>query len=405
MNPLTNPTAHGVDNVLISIFGSSLLLLVGITTVMIWFVVRYRRSRHPEPTSDLSHSLWLETIWTLIPTLIVLVMFWYGWVNYKGLRDVPEGALEVEAAGRMWSWQFKYDNGRTSNKLYVPAGQPIKVKLTSPDVLHSFFMPAFRIKRDVVPGMENYVWFQAPDEGSYDIFCAEYCGTGHADMITTAEVLPQAEFDAWLNEQTGKPASVARGRQLLEEHGCLGCHGFDGGSDIAPPFGVLKGQQREISRDGQEMKVVVDADYLRRAVRAPGADLVEGYPPIMPSYGDEISEEDLDEIIEYLLEGEKEAATQKPDGNALLEESGCLGCHSLDGSGSIAPSFKGIGSRTSEVKRDGKEMKIKVDADYLRRAIREPNYEIVDDYPAIMPPNDQFSDAEVDAIIEELLKK
>lgn len=401
MNPLINPTALGVDKVLIYIFGSSLLLLAGITLVMIWFVIRYRRSKNPEPTSDSHGSLGLEITWTLLPTLIVLSMFWYGWSNYKGLRAVPEGAFEVKAVGRMWSWQFQYENGRTSNKLYVPAGQPIKVMLTSKDVLHSFFMPAFRIKRDTVPGVDTYVWFQAPETGSYDIFCAEYCGAGHADMITTAEALSAAEFERWYNEDPTE-AREPRGRQLLEAQGCLGCHSFDGSNDIAPTFGRLKGLKREITSGGKEKQIIIDADYLRRAIRTPEADLVEGFPPIMPTYGDEINEQDLDELIQYLLEGEP---ASKIDGNKLIEENGCLGCHSTDGSKQVGPSFKGLNGRTSEVERDGRELEIKVDADYLKRAIREPNLEIVEDYPAIMPPYDHLSDEEVDVIVEELLKK
>lgn len=401
MNPLNNPTAIAVDNVLIYIFGSSFLLLAGITLVMIWFVIRYRRSKNPEPTSDIADNLWLEITWTILPTLIVLTMFWYGWTNYVGLREVPPGAFEVRATGRMWSWQFEYENGRTSNKLYVPAGKPIKVVLNSTDVLHSFFMPAFRIKRDAVPGIETYIWFQSPQDGSYDIFCSEYCGTGHADMITTVEVLLPEDFESWYNTKT-LAAGISRGKQLLEEHGCIGCHSFDGSSAIAPVFGKLKGLDRKISRDGLNQNIQIDADYLRRAIRAPGADLVEGFPPIMPSYGDEISEEDLDEIINYLLEGD---STPALDGNKLIENNGCLGCHSTDGSEQVGPSFKGLGNRTSEVKRKGQELKLKVDADYLRRAIREPDYEIVEGYPAIMPPSDQLSDEEVDAIVDELLRK
>ncbi|NCO50477.1 MAG: cytochrome c oxidase subunit II [Deltaproteobacteria bacterium] len=402
MNPLNNPTAQGVDNVLIYIFGVSLLLLAGITIVMIWFVVRYRRSKYPEPTSERDGSWPLEITWTLLPTLIVLTMFWYGWVNYKGLRAVPEGALEVEAIGRMWSWQFKYDNGRTSPKLYIPSGVPIKVKITAKDVLHSFFMPAFRIKRDAVPGMENYVWFQAPENGSYDIFCAEYCGTGHADMITTAEALSQVEFDAWYKQSASGTPEVARGRQLLEEQGCLGCHSFDGSNSIAPVFAPLRGQQRELTRNGEEINLRVDANYLRRAIRAPGDEVVEGFAPMMPAYGDEISESDLEEIVRYLLDGEVDAAL---DGGALLEEQGCLGCHSTDGSQLAGPSFKGLGTRTTEIKRNGEEFHLKVDEDYLRRAIREPNYEIVEDYPPIMPAFDQLTEAEVQAIIQDLLKR
>ncbi len=402
MNPLANPTAQAVDNVLIYIFGVSLLLLLGITVATIYLVVKYRRSKYPEPTSDTHGNLWLEAVWTLLPTLIVLTMFWYGWTNYLGLREVPAGAFQVEATGRMWSWQFKYENGRTSNKLYVPVGKPIKVIINSTDVLHSFFIPAFRIKRDAVPGIETYVWFQSPETGSYDIFCSEYCGLGHADMITSTEVLSAEDFERWYAESTLATPEVPRGRKLLEKHGCLGCHSFDGSSSIATTFDVLKGTKRKIMSDGVEKEVEVDAEYLRRSIRAPGADLVEGFPPIMPAYGDAINEADLDEIINFLLNGEQKTSL---DGNKLIEENGCLGCHSTDGSSSIGPGLKGLGGRTSEVKREGHELKLKVDAEYLRRAIRDPNHEVVEGYPAIMPSNDHLSDEEIDAMVEELLKK
>lgn len=164
--PADNPTAQLVDGVMIYIFGLSLLLLIGITIVTIYFVVKYRRSRYPEPTSDVDHNIVLETVWTVLPTLIVLTMFWYGWVNYVGLTEVPEGSMEVKATARMWSWQFEYEDGRRETRLYAPANTPVKVRLQSTDVIHSFFVPAFRIKKDMVPGLETYVWFQAPNRAA-----------------------------------------------------------------------------------------------------------------------------------------------------------------------------------------------------------------------------------------------
>ncbi|MDA3903595.1 MAG: cytochrome c oxidase subunit II, partial [Desulfuromusa sp.] len=158
MNQLNNPTAQAVDNVLIYIFGFSLILLLGITVVTIYFVVKYRRSKYPEPTSQVEGSWLLEITWTVLPIIIVMTMFWYGWTNYVGLREVPEGALEVSATARMWSWQFEYPDGRKESKLYVPVNTPIKVQLHSVDVIHSFFVPAFRIKRDTVPKIDSYVW-------------------------------------------------------------------------------------------------------------------------------------------------------------------------------------------------------------------------------------------------------
>ncbi len=158
-------TTDAIDPVFMFIFGACLVLLIGITAVMVFFVVRYHRSRAPEPTSQADGNLWLEIIWIVLPTLLVLAMFYYGWVGYLSLRTVPKGALEVTATARMWSWSFSYPNGKTSPKLYVPVGKPVKVNLVSQDVIHGFFLPAFRVKRDVVPGMKNYAWFVANKAG------------------------------------------------------------------------------------------------------------------------------------------------------------------------------------------------------------------------------------------------
>lgn len=403
MNPLSNPTAQYVDEVLIYIFGLSLLLLLGITAVTIYFVVRYRRSKNPEPTSDVSHNIWLEVIWTVLPTLIVITMFWYGWANYLGLREVPPDAFEVRATARMWSWQFEYPDGRRETKLYVPVGKPVKVTLTSVDVLHSFFAPAFRIKRDMVPGMDTYVWFTAPEAGSYDIFCTEYCGVGHSDMITTIEALDEAEFIAWSQppEQSDEP----RGLTVLNEQGCTGCHSLDGSDGIAPSLYQLSGVTRKIVINGETKEISIDEDYLRRAIREPEAELVEGYDPMMPPYdADTVSDEDLQAVIDYLL-GKAEAEVPSPDAKTLLENNGCLGCHSTDGSITIAPSFQGIGQREVTVERDGNKVTLKVDAAYLRRALLDPNSELVEGFAPMMPAADYLTEAELQAIIDYLLSQ
>ena len=191
-------TTQAVDPVFMFILGACLVLLVCITAAMLWFVIRYRRSRAPEPTSQAEGSLWLEVVWTVLPTLLVLAMFYYGWYGYLTLRDVPKGALQTTAVARMWSWSFRYPNGKTSDKLYVPVGKPVQVNLESRDVLHGFYIPAFRVKHDAVPGMKNHVWFVATKPGSYDIFCSQYCGTGHSAMISTVVAVPEAQFASWL---------------------------------------------------------------------------------------------------------------------------------------------------------------------------------------------------------------
>jgi cytochrome c oxidase subunit II len=290
-------TTEAVDPVFFFIFGACLLLLIGITVAMVWFVIRYHRSRAPEPTSQVTGSLWLEITWTTLPTLLVMVMFYYGWSGYLTLRSVPPGSLQTTAVARMWSWSFQYQNGKTSDKLYVPVGQPVQVNLESRDVLHGFFIPAFRVKRDVVPGMKNHVWFVASKPGTYDIFCTQYCGTGHSAMISTIEAIPPAQFAAWLNEK--KEGEEHPGEELLEKHGCLGCHSIDGSAKVGPTLKGVFGSKVTITRNGQKMVVVADEAYLRESIRVPSAAIVEGFPPIMPVTAD-LSEADLKAIVEYL---------------------------------------------------------------------------------------------------------
>ena len=189
---------RGIDLAFWYILGISVMLLFGITAVMIYFAVRYRRSKHPNPV-DIRDNLNLEVVWTVIPTIIALTMFWVGWKSYIGLRDVPEDAIEIEVAGQMFSWIFVYPNDKeTENELVVPLGKPIKLNITSWDVLHSFYVPAYRIKMDAVPGMTTYAWFNADREGDFDILCAEYCGTEHSYMVGKVKIVPEAEYEAWL---------------------------------------------------------------------------------------------------------------------------------------------------------------------------------------------------------------
>jgi len=193
----SNP-AQGVDITLWYILVFSIFLLTLITAAMIWFVIRYRRDRHPEP-ADIRGNLVLETIWMVVPTVIALSMFVIGWQSYVGLRDVPEGAIEIEVYAQMYSWIFVYPNDKeTENELVVPLGSAVKLNITSEDVLHSFYLSAFRIKVDAIKGMETYAWFQADKLGIFDIQCTEFCGEGHYDMNAVLEIVNQDEYTAWL---------------------------------------------------------------------------------------------------------------------------------------------------------------------------------------------------------------
>lgn len=294
-------TAEAIDPVFMFIFGACLLLLVAITIVMLYFVVRYHHSRAPLPTSQVEGNLWLETVWIMLPTLLVIAMFWYGWRGYQVLRSVPPGALEVTATARMWSWSFSYPNGRTSSKLYIPVGRPVKVQLVSTDVIHGFFLPAFRVKRDVVPGMANFAWFVADRPGSYDLFCSQYCGTNHSAMISTVEALPLKDFDTWLAQDmgAGKKASRVDGRKLAEERGCLGCHTLDGSAGVGPTFRGLYNSQVKILRAGQTVTVNADEEYLEESIRQPAAAVVDGFPPIMPANPD-LTEQQIKALVELI---------------------------------------------------------------------------------------------------------
>lgn len=195
MNPV-----QGVDQAFWYILGISIFLLTGITVVMVYFVIRYRRSRNPVP-SDIRDNYMLEIIWTIIPTLIALSMFWVGWKSYVGLREVPEDAIEVQVYAQMFSWVFVYENDKeTENELVVPVGSSVKLNITSEDVLHSFYVPAFRIKVDAVRGMDTYAWFHADEIGEYDIQCTEYCGVDHYAMLGTLRIVEETEYEEWLEE-------------------------------------------------------------------------------------------------------------------------------------------------------------------------------------------------------------
>ncbi len=400
MNPQIVSTTETVDFVFFFIFGISAVMLVGITVAMVYFVVRYNRKRNPHPTSDVASNILLEVVWTVIPSILVMGMFYYGWAGYLALRNVPEGALEVKATGRMWSWSFEYANGRISDKLYVPAGQPVKVDIISTDVLHAFYIPAFRVKRDAVPGLESHVWFNAEKTGSYDIFCAEYCGVAHADMITTVEALTPHEFEEWYRGETAAE-EAGEGEALLSRYGCIGCHSLDGSKKVGPTFQGLYGSSREVVTEGQKRTVTADAEYLKRAIIEPMADVVEGYPPAMPSYKDQIPELELEEIIEYFKRSSGAKKTQSL-GEQLMLKQGCVGCHSTDGSKSVGPTLKGIFGRQVTVLRDGKELTIEADEQYLKESLVRPQADAVKGYPPIMPTYGALTPEEIEALVEYL---
>lgn len=194
---------ESVDTAFWVVTAISVFFLVLITVLMIVFVFKYNKKKNRKAV-NIHGNVPLEIAWTVIPTILVLVMFWFGWMGYKELTSVPDDAMEVNVTGQMWQWRFNYSTGLQTDTLYVPINSPVKLNLKSVDVNHSFFIPAFRVKKDVIPGRTNVAWFEANTIGSYDIACAEYCGLNHWDMYTKVVVMPKNDFDVWLGTQSEK---------------------------------------------------------------------------------------------------------------------------------------------------------------------------------------------------------
>jgi len=189
---------ESVDGVFLLSIIISVFFLVLITTMMIYFVIEYSRKRNPKAVNVHSNTM-LEVTWTIIPMILVLILFWYGWVGYKEMVDIPEDAMTVEVTAQMWQWKFKYETGKVTDSLYVPVNKAVKLTLISNDVNHAFFVPKFRIKKDILPGRDRAVWFIANNIEVYDVFCAEYCGLNHSAMLTKVVVMSAADFEYWLN--------------------------------------------------------------------------------------------------------------------------------------------------------------------------------------------------------------
>jgi len=288
------------------IVGISLSLLILLTFSMLYFVFRYNRKKNKTATQIEGNTL-LEILWTVIPILLSLVMFYFGWAGWKPMNKPPKDAINITSVARMWSFSFMYENGKQSPDLIVPVNTPVKINLISLDVIHSLFIPAFRIKSDMVPGREKIMWFLPQREGEYDLFCAEYCGLRHSYMNANVKVLSNEDYTVWYADTSAvlfaaeESVPGSEGLKIMINQGCNACHSSDGTKIVGPSYLNLFGEKQVVIRDGKEVTVTVDDEYIKRAIIDPNSEIVKGYPKgLMQSYKDALSDDDLSKIIEYM---------------------------------------------------------------------------------------------------------
>ncbi len=297
--------APGVDFVLWLVTIISVISCILIGFLLVYFVIKYRRKSDNDQTPAITHDSFLETLWTVIPTILCIVIFIYGYVFYDQYTTTPKNAVEINVTAKQWLWTFDYSNGKkTLNQLYVPIDQPIRLVMQSDDVLHSFFVPAFRVKQDLMVNRYTYINFTATKEGVFDIYCTEYCGTAHSNMLGKVHVLSKEKFASWEDGSAKKvqkassnlpPAEV--GKQLYSDKGCVACHSIDGADGVGPTWKGLFGKNR-IFADGTS--ILADENYIKESILYPGEKILEGYGPVMPSYKGLLEDSDITAIIEYI---------------------------------------------------------------------------------------------------------
>lgn len=295
----------GVDKAFIIILGISFLFLIGLTITMIYFIFRYDKKKNPVAT-QIKGSTTLELIWTIIPTILVLVMFYYGWAGWIPMKNAPDDAFNVQVTSRMWNFTFEYENGKKTDTLFLPINKATKLNLVSLDVLHSVYIPAFRIKEDVVPGQEKFAWFIPQKLGIYEFFCAEYCGLNHSYMYNWVKIMPEDEFNAWYVDTTKKAeiavdSPTANGKRIMKNIGCFACHSIDGSKLVGPTFKGMYGSKQIVITGKNEREITVDSVYIKTSIYDPNSDVVKGYNKgLMLPYKGQLTDVEVDQIIEYL---------------------------------------------------------------------------------------------------------
>lgn len=333
--------ADRVDGLYFYLVGLTAFFTLLISLTIIFFVIKYRRRSQSEVPRPVAGSLKLETLWSVIPFLIAMSIFVWGTSVYFAQYRMPKDALEVYVVGKQWMWKIQHTTGqREINELHIPVGRKIKLIMTTEDVIHDFFVPAFRTKADVVPGRYTTVWFEATKPGRYHLFCAEYCGTNHSGMGGWVIAMDQTDFDQWLAGGANQESAVSAGQKLFQSQGCTSCHGANGEGGKGPPLTGAFGSK--VRLEGGEI-VEANEDYIRNSIRNPQSQIVEGFrQPLMPTYyKEQLSEEHLLQILAYIkslappkaqVNSPATAPAPKPAGASAAE--GTTGANTKDAAGS-----------------------------------------------------------------------
>ncbi|MFW5875488.1 MAG: cytochrome c oxidase subunit II [Myxococcota bacterium] len=333
---------------------------LGIGVAAVYFIVKYRRRNPTQTTPRVAIPPRLELVLAGALLSFFIASWGFGYRQYTDLYDIPGDALEIYVTGKQWMWKFAYPDGRsTAGVLVVPRNQKVKLLVTSRDVVHSFYVPVFRIKQDAVPGRYTSLWFEAVQEGTYRIFCAEYCGQGHSQMWGLVVVLGPSDYARWLEGETPGPVAraarradavggqaagpepaadlVSRGVEAASRYGCLGCHTLDGQDHVGPTFRGLYGTEVALA-DGTT--VVADEDYLTMSMMEPLEMIVRGYDPVMPSYAGVIDEQDVAPLVELIKSLRKEhepPAVRLPETSAVPGTQGRVDAGRPEGAAEEAP--------------------------------------------------------------------
>ncbi len=289
--------AWEVDALYFYLIGVSVVFGLGIALAIVFFAIRFKRKAKDEVPGEIEGSTILEVAWSVIPFLLTIVMFVWGADIFFKINRPPDNAMEVSVVGKRWMWKLQHITGqREINELHVPVGVPVKLTLTSEDVIHSFFVPAFRIKRDAVPGRYSTLWFKATKPGTYHLFCAEYCGTEHSGMIGKVVVMEQGAYQQWLAGGPPVQDPVAAGERLFTDLNCITCHKNEE-TGRGPVLVGLYGKSQKLA-SGES--VTVDDSYIRESIMTPSARVVAGYQPVMPTYQGQVTEENILALIAYI---------------------------------------------------------------------------------------------------------